>query len=92
MLASMLLISAGPKPVTVLLCLGLVIPAGPTGPLKSEMGADVLGLRSRGGASAAAVLEAMLDRQNTAQWVDGGVVVVEIFEAKAGLLNADRAC
>lgn len=58
MLASTLLISAGPKPVTVRLCFGLLIPAGPMGPLRSEMGADELGLRSRAGAS---VLEAMLE-------------------------------
>lgn len=57
MLASTLLISAGPKPVTVRLCLGLEIPAGPMGPLKSVMGADELGRRSRAGAS---VLEAMV--------------------------------
>lgn len=75
MLASTLLISAGPKPVTVLLCLGLEIPAGPTGPEKSVMGADELGLRSLGAASLAAVVEAMWDRRNTTQCViDGGVV------------------
>jgi hypothetical protein len=61
MLASTLLISCGPKPVTVRLCLGRVIPAGPTGPLKSVMGADELGLRSRAGRSVFAVVEAMLD-------------------------------
>lgn len=32
MLASMLLISCGAKPVTVLLCLGLEMPEGPMGP------------------------------------------------------------
>lgn len=43
--ASTALISAGPKPVTVLLCLGLVKP-GPTGPWISDRGALVEGLRS----------------------------------------------
>lgn len=43
--ASTALISAGPKPVTVLLCLGLVKP-GPTGPWSSERGALIEGLRS----------------------------------------------
>lgn len=47
MLASTLLISPGPKPVTVLLCLGRVN-CGPTGPLKSDSGALVEGRRSRG--------------------------------------------
>ena len=44
----MLLISDGPKPVTVRLCFGRVMPLGPTGPWKSVMGAEELGLRSRG--------------------------------------------
>lgn len=47
MLASTLLISAAPKPVAVRLCLGREIPSGPTGPWRSEMGADVDGLLSR---------------------------------------------
>lgn len=42
----MLLISEGPKPVAVRLCLSLVN-SGPTGPLSSEMGALVEGLLSR---------------------------------------------
>ena len=46
MLDSTLLISEGPKPVAVRLCLGLVN-SGPTGPFSSEMGAFVEGLRSR---------------------------------------------
>lgn len=46
MLDSTLLISDGPKPVAVRLCLGLVN-SGPTGPLSSEMGALVEGLLSR---------------------------------------------
>ncbi len=46
MLASTLLISCGPKPVTVLLCFGLEIPGGPTGSWKSPMGAEVLGFLS----------------------------------------------
>ena len=46
MLASTLLISDAPNPVTVRLCLGLMN-SGPTGPFKSEMGALVEGLRSR---------------------------------------------
>ena len=41
MLDSTLLISDGPKPVAVRLCLGLVTPSGPTGPFRSEMGALV---------------------------------------------------
>ena len=46
MLDSTLLISEGPKPVAVRLCLGLVN-SGPTGPLSSEMGALVEGRLSR---------------------------------------------
>ena len=46
MLASTLLISCAPNPVAVRLCFGLEMPSGPTGPWKSVMGADVLGLRS----------------------------------------------
>lgn len=46
---STLLISPAPKPVKVLLCFGRVKPGGPTGPLRSEIGAPVLGRRSRGG-------------------------------------------
>lgn len=48
MLASTLLISDGPNPVTVRLCLGRDMPAGPMGPWKSVMGAEELGFRSRG--------------------------------------------
>lgn len=44
--ASTVLISAGPRPVTVRLCFGLLTPGGPTGPAKSESGAEVDGLRS----------------------------------------------
>lgn len=46
MLDSTLLISEGPKPVAVRLCLGLVN-SGPTGPLSSLIGALVEGLLSR---------------------------------------------
>lgn len=46
MLASTFLISAGPKPVKVRLCLGRLNP-GPTGPRRSAMGAPTEGLRSR---------------------------------------------
>ena len=46
MLASTLLMSAAPKPVTVLLCFGLVN-SGPTGPFNSEMGALVDAFLSR---------------------------------------------
>lgn len=56
MLASTFLISPGPKPVTVLLCLGRVKLAGPTGPLRSTSGALVEGRRSRGEGAAAAIL------------------------------------
>jgi len=45
MLDSTLLISAAPKPVAVRACFGLV-KSGPTGPLSSDMGAFVEGLRS----------------------------------------------
>ncbi len=45
-LASTFLISPGPNPVTVLLCFGLVIPGGPTGLVKSLIGAEVEGFRS----------------------------------------------
>jgi hypothetical protein len=40
------LISAGPKPVAVLLCFGRV-KSGPTGPFRSDSGAEVDGLLSR---------------------------------------------
>jgi hypothetical protein len=43
--ASAVLISAGPRPVTVRLCLGLLMPGGPIGPWSSAMGAEVDGLR-----------------------------------------------
>lgn len=55
MLASTLLISLGPKPVTVRLCFGRVKP-GPTGPWSSASGALVEGLRSRGVGLAVAIL------------------------------------
>jgi len=42
------LISWGPKPVTVRLCFGRDMPGGPTGSWRSIIGAEVLGLRSRG--------------------------------------------
>jgi len=45
MLDSTLLMSAAPKPVAVRACFGLV-KSGPTGPLSSDMGALVEGLRS----------------------------------------------
>lgn len=45
MLDSTLLISAAPKPVAVRACFGRV-KSGPTGPLSSDMGALVEGLRS----------------------------------------------
>lgn len=43
---STLLISPAPKPVKVLLCFGREIPAGPTPPVMSTMGAEVEGRRS----------------------------------------------
>jgi hypothetical protein len=58
-LASTALISAGPNPVAVLLCFGLLMPGGPTAVVKSLIGAEVLGLRSRG-AGGAVVVEAMV--------------------------------
>jgi hypothetical protein len=48
MLASTLLISVGPKPVKVRLCLGRLNP-GPTGPWRSAIGAPTEGFRSRRG-------------------------------------------
>ena len=39
--------SAGPRPVTVRVCLGRVTPGGPIGPCSSATGAVVDGLRSR---------------------------------------------
>jgi hypothetical protein len=53
MLASTLLMSPGPNPVTVLLCFGLVKLAGPTGPFRSVSGALIEGRRSRGEGGAA---------------------------------------
>jgi hypothetical protein len=47
-LPSTLLISPAPKPVKVRLCFGRAMPAGPTGPWRSEIGALVEGRRSRG--------------------------------------------
>jgi len=68
MLASTLLMSLGPKPVTVLLCLGRVKPVGPTGPLRSLSGALVEGLRSRGeGAAAAILMMAMAEKRALAR-------------------------
>lgn len=43
---STLLMSPAPKPVKVLLCLGLEMPAGPTDPCMSMMGAPMEGRRS----------------------------------------------
>ena len=63
-LASTALISAGPKPVAVLLCFGLVIPGGPTAVWKSLMGEETLGLRSLGGA------EAVLDVSAMSVWLE----------------------
>lgn len=42
--------------MTVLLCFGLDMPAGPTGVVKSEIGADMLGFRSRMAAVVVAIL------------------------------------
>lgn len=56
MLASTLLISPGPKPVTVLLCFGRVKLAGPTGPLRSASGALIEGRRSRAGEASVAMV------------------------------------
>lgn len=61
-LASTLLISPGPNPVTVLLCFGLVNPSGPMGPLRSEMGALIEGRRSRGLVELEAVVVAILSQ------------------------------
>lgn len=55
MLASTLLISLAPKPVAVLLCLGLV-KLGPTGPARSASGELMDGRRSRAGAGVVAIL------------------------------------
>ena len=56
MLFSTALISPAPKPVTVLLCLGRVKFAGPTGPFRSARGALVEGRRSRGEGAEVAIL------------------------------------
>ena len=56
MLASTFLISPGPKPVTVLVCLGRVRLGGPTGPLRSASGELVEGLRSLVGEGGVAIL------------------------------------
>jgi hypothetical protein len=56
MLASTLLISLGPKPVAVLLCLGLVKLGGPMGPFRSASGELMDGRRSRAGAGVVAIL------------------------------------
>jgi hypothetical protein len=80
MLASTLLISLGPKPVTVLLCFGRVKLAGPTGPLKSAMGALMEGRRSRAGEEDVAILR-------TSMAGEGQVCVREsdcLAEGKAG--------
>lgn len=68
------------------------MPAGPMGPLRSEMGADELGLRSRAGRSVSAVVEAMLGRQDTTRCLNE-VVVVGCAERKA-LWNGEgsRTC
>jgi hypothetical protein len=55
MLDSTALMSPAPKPVAVRMCLGLEKP-GPTGPVSVEMGAPIEGLRSRGAATAAAIV------------------------------------
>lgn len=48
-LPSKLLISLGPKPVAVRVCFGREMPAGPTAPWISTIGADVEGRLSRVG-------------------------------------------
>jgi hypothetical protein len=55
MLFSTALISPGPKPVTVLLCLGR-LKEGPTGPFRSASGELVEGRRWRGERLSAAIL------------------------------------
>ena len=68
MLASTLLISAAPKPVAVRLCLGREMPSGPTGPWRSEMGADVESLLSW-------VLVAMIAGERRNWWEESGIIV-----------------
>jgi len=58
MLASTFLISPGPKPVTVLLCFGLVN-WGPTGPWRSANGALIEGRLSRGVAAVAVAMSSV---------------------------------
>jgi len=67
-LASTALISAGPKPVAVLLCLGLLMPGGPTAVVKSLIGAEVLGLRSRGAGAVVGVAMFVVAREEVG-WV-----------------------
>jgi hypothetical protein len=69
MLASTLLMSPGPNPVTVLLCFGLVKLAGPTGPLRSASGALVDGRRSRAGE--ATMLKIQLQQRSNYWGSDG---------------------
>lgn len=57
---STLLISPGPRPVEVLLCLGREMPAGPTAPWISTIGAPVEGRRSRVGNRGCSVAMAAL--------------------------------
>lgn len=74
MLASTLVISAAPKPVAVRLCLGREIPSGPTGPWRSEMGADVEGFLSRVWVAMIGVQEKVWERE---ELKEGKVWVVE---------------
>lgn len=59
---STLLISVAPNPVKVRLCLGREMPAGPTGPWRSEIGAPMEGRRDLGASGFDIVTELMLTR------------------------------
>lgn len=94
MLASTLLISEGPKPVKVRLCLGRLKP-GPTGPWRSAMGAPTEGLRSRRGEvmvvveslqlkAVRAVLRNEEDDERNIKWGGGSCQDAKVEDKKEG--------
>lgn len=99
MLFSTALISPAPKPVTVLLCLGRVKFAGPTGPLRSARGALVEGRRSRGEGAEVAILRMSIAEKGEllSEWRcrtgEGGVegrIVEEEREEREGEMRKHR--
>jgi hypothetical protein len=94
MLASTLLISPGPKPVTVLLCFGLVKLAGPTGPARSDSGALVEGFRSRAGADVVAILRTSMGEKRELLrecrcWMGEGGVEGRIVKAAGAIERSE---